>query len=1193
APGLTDTTTVTVGARHRWVVNAPGAQGQASEVGSDLYPFSTIKQALDRAVDGDTIVIRYGRYSDPLTTTKRLVFLGDSTASGFPLIVVPDGAAGVITRAGRQVMRQLQFVGARTGLTIRADTVDLTSLTFVSIGGPALRIFGFTDVSLYAVAVSGARGAGIWVDSAAGSVVDIRRSLVAGVEPDSQALRFGDEYALHAAGIFVRADSVSLDSVAVRAVERSAASDTAMVAGILTVGARRTLVRRSTVTDIAWDATDAADSTRGVGIGADSAVTLDVGTVSLQRIGGEGLAMAGDTIRLDSAAVSEVRGALVEAGDRYHVQEITDVFGTDVGFVARGQDGGRSTSRRVSVDRVAMSAFDPGADTITLDSVSIGSVDLTGFTCGLELDSNAAFARVNYASFRHAGYGLGVCSKEPGNTGDPGVRQSGYVSILNTAFDGPYTAIHVHADSLLLRNNTIRAVGWGIWQHPGGPRATRWLDVRNVRIRSLLYEGIYADSVVDWLAVVGSEIDGTQSTVVGGCGTCSAAIELYDVGDVRVDSVNFHDNFAGALEASGARSLRMYGNTITGSYRATNFSGYSEVPPAVLLSDVPWVLFRRNTVTESDNSGIKVLANNGDSVTVDSNTVRTARATYGYYSGIGIFGVFVSGDYFPADTAQDGRVVIRDNTFKGTGRPSYYPEDNVVVATSLSGSVIVERNAIDSTGRTAVQLEAVDTAIARNNTLSATGNGTNGQAVIAYGARQSLVQGNTVTCGPAIDVTYGIMAGYANAEVSGNTVRACRYGVLVFDAVHYSFSSPHVHDRVVVRGNTVQDNGALLDYGITSTGPTHPPVWEIVGNTIQGATQAAIMPTPDSATVAMRIDSNTVTSDTVGGAVPAFPEREGIVVPFSRVDTVVVRGNSVTVGGNGGLWIDGRHWVRVEQNTVTARKGLGMNLALSGATGVRARVAGNTFQSNLTNGMRVARSDSSGTYDSLRIVGNTFRSNRANGLLVDSVLATFVFIDSNLVVDNTLAGIRLHRPAIGSYNSIRRNADGLVYQGSGSGVTFQSNNFEDNTGYGVRNLNADTVVVNAINSWWGDTLGPACDATSDWGCNASSTGDSLTSFRVLHSPSATDTVVGTPAGAPPALTLGLAAPVARAIAVAPAEPPAAPVASTDPAVSATPAAAPHAAPVQSLREERAGGGATGGGGGGTGTPAPKVKRRWR
>ncbi|HWP37134.1 MAG TPA: Ig-like domain-containing protein, partial [Gemmatimonadales bacterium] len=47
APGLTDTTTVTVGARHRWVVNAPGAQGQASEVGSDLYPFSTIKQALD------------------------------------------------------------------------------------------------------------------------------------------------------------------------------------------------------------------------------------------------------------------------------------------------------------------------------------------------------------------------------------------------------------------------------------------------------------------------------------------------------------------------------------------------------------------------------------------------------------------------------------------------------------------------------------------------------------------------------------------------------------------------------------------------------------------------------------------------------------------------------------------------------------------------------------------------------------------------------------------------------------------------------------------------------------------------------------------------------------------------------------------------------------------------------------------
>jgi hypothetical protein len=209
------------------------------------------------------------------------------------------------------------------------------------------------------------------------------------------------------------------------------------------------------------------------------------------------------------------------------------------------------------------------------------------------------------------------------------------------------------------------------------------------------------------------------------------------------------------------------------------------------------------------------------------------------------------------------------------------------------------------------------------------------------------------------------------------------------------------------------------------------------------------------------------------------------------------------------------------------------------------------------------------------------------------VLASFVFIDSNLAVSNALAGVRLHRPATGSYNSIRRNTDGLVYQGSGSGVVFQSNNFEDNTGYGVRNLNADTVMVDAINSWWGDAVGPACDATSDWGCDASSTGDSLTSFRVLHSPSATDTVAGTPVGGPPA-------PAPR---VAPAADPSggaslsvAPVTSVDDPAIATTAPAASAAPLtgRSPSGRAPSADRAGGGGGGGGTPARlRVKRSLR
>jgi hypothetical protein len=94
APGLKDSATVTVDSlRHVWWVNpALAALNGGVELGSATRPFSSIGQALARAVANDSVMIAPATYGEVVHFARPLTLVGDSTAAGTTVIRNPAGA---------------------------------------------------------------------------------------------------------------------------------------------------------------------------------------------------------------------------------------------------------------------------------------------------------------------------------------------------------------------------------------------------------------------------------------------------------------------------------------------------------------------------------------------------------------------------------------------------------------------------------------------------------------------------------------------------------------------------------------------------------------------------------------------------------------------------------------------------------------------------------------------------------------------------------------------------------------------------------------------------------------------------------------------------------------------------------------------------------------------------------------------
>ncbi len=1026
-PGVTGAATLTVGPRHRWVVNPLLAQGQPSEVGSDIYPFSTIAQAVSRAASGDTVEIAPATYTEPLSTTKQLVFLGDSTAAGMPVISRPDSVAGVLAASGKQVIRRLKVASSGVGLTIRADTVDLSSMTLGSTNGPALKILGSKRTTLRGVTVSTAGGAGIWVDSTGGGVITIVGARVGGVGGLPAPFVSGAEYKVYAAGMLLRADSVSIDSSVVAGVmaPSNVSDTTAAFVGILTENTKRTLVRHSLVSDIAWGV-NVGNGPSGLGIGADTTVTLEVrDSTTIQRVSGEGVAMRGDTIRVLATSISDAMGdAAVSAGDNFKAIDVSDVVAQRIRRGVRGKYGLRASVRRSQFLRSRGSGIVTGADTTAIDSVVVGVIDTTGYSCGVVVDSNAAVTTIDHSRIRHAGLGLGVCSREPVTTGDYAIQSVGYVAISNSVIDGPYTAVHVHADSLLIQQDSLRAVGWGIYQHSGAPRPTQWLRVRDVRIRGLLHQGIYAQGPTQ-LQVVGAYVDSTQQS----CGGCysSGAIEISGVGAARLDSSLVKDNHAASVWVSGVGQFTAYHDSIANSYMGYGYSSGTQ-PASVYVYDANHSSFRSSAVTEQTPFGLDLWLVSGDTAVVDSSSFSTWR------TALRVIGA--------GDTTLHNRVDVAHTlfTWSRNGSASYQP--SVALLTSFAGTGVLDSNTVDSTAWYGIVLQGADSLAVRGNVVSNVLGSLGASAGIAISARQyGEFSGNQVSC-DGNGAPRGLYQIAGPATVIGNSVLRCGMGITVGGD---SLSG------AVVRANAFDGTGAAAaaTQGVLVQGYGTVVV---AGNAISGVNGTGITVVSNAVTQhvhSVRVDSNTVQAGVGNG------------IALQYADTVRVRGNTVT------------------------------GLAASAGAGA----------------LRINQ-----VFDSTIVLGNTLKGNGVTGVwLSDTVMAGL--LRGNLIADDSASGMLIRSSFMGSIhadtNSIRRNRPfGVLDSSTVSGLYFQSNNFQGNL-FGLKNL--DTALIDARNSFWGDTLGPRCDTLL--GCNRLSTGDSLSAY-VTFSPFATTGIGGAPAGAP-------------------------------------------------------------------------------
>jgi hypothetical protein len=236
-----------------------------------------------------------------------------------------------------------------------------------------------------------------------------------------------------------------------------------------------------------------------------------------------------------------------------------------------GRFGHTASIRRSEFDTNFWHGIVAGADTTVIDSVIVGVADSSGYGCGVLVDSAAAVTTISHARITHAGYGLGVCSRDSVTTGDLNIQPVGYVAITNSVIEGAYTAVHVHADSLLVQQDSIRTWGWGVWQHGGAPRQTVWIKLRQVAAHGSYWQSLFADSALS-VEVVGSALDSTNMGCLGyySCPDTTGGIEIRRAASARVDSNSVTRGWGSGISLSAVGTAAVRGNTISGHQFGTS-----------------------------------------------------------------------------------------------------------------------------------------------------------------------------------------------------------------------------------------------------------------------------------------------------------------------------------------------------------------------------------------------------------------------------------------------------------------------------------------------------------------------------------------------------------------------------------------------------------------------------------------------
>ncbi len=173
APGLRDSATVTVDSlRHVWWVDpAVAAQHGGVELGSSLFPFSSIAQALARAAAADSVMVAPGTYREAVRFARALTLVGDSTAAGVTTIRNPTGpgiAVDSLPGGGLVRIDHLRIQDSQGGVLVRgggAGVVSLARLGVTQSTAAGVSVRNVARLALDRVVVDGAVQLGIGTDS--------------------------------------------------------------------------------------------------------------------------------------------------------------------------------------------------------------------------------------------------------------------------------------------------------------------------------------------------------------------------------------------------------------------------------------------------------------------------------------------------------------------------------------------------------------------------------------------------------------------------------------------------------------------------------------------------------------------------------------------------------------------------------------------------------------------------------------------------------------------------------------------------------------------------------------------------------------------------------------------------------------------------------------------------------------------
>jgi hypothetical protein len=884
SPTLSGGAGVTVAPRRRWRVDPANAKGPLTEVGSDAYPFSTLGAALARAAPNDTVSVGVARYAEPLVVAKPLTILGDSGAAGMPVLQTPSQPVGALTGGGRMIVRRLRLEESQAGLYIQADTIVLSAVWVTAVRGRGLRLLGgMGGVEARDVRVDGARNVGIGIEGA--RTARLARVRVTGIDPDTVA---------H--GVAIRgADTVTLDTVTTTGTPGR---------GISVVDADRVLMRGGGM--------DAAQ----VGLYVDSSTTLDVShDTRLRTIAGSGILAWVDTLRVSDASLAQVGFTAIALGRAaYHDYQLTRVRVDTAQFGAGGATafGGLATHGRRFVMRnslfVGVPSYTvwPGADTVVVDSTTIGQ---SGFACGLVLDHGTVRATVTASRFAHDGFGIGVCSPDPYTTGAGSWHAVGFVSITGSTFDRPYTAIHVHPDSLTMVDDTMRATGWGIWQQQesAGTIAQR-VQVRGGRVTGTLYQAIAIGGALD-AEVVGVTVDSAARDCGGICDWPAAAVEVLGAGTVRLDSNMLRHNLAAPVIAVATNAVRMTGDSVIENDPGVVVDGQVFEQAAVQLRAPIMAVHSLVALDSAARApGLQVFFNGpNDSVVVEESTF------HGQPTGF----VAVGSD------SLSNQVRLARNQFSN---------HTTAAAISSVRAVRLDTNTV-TTVAVGLSVGTHDTIVIRGNTVNTAGTA----GIQTTRGRASLVgiHDNVVTCA-STNSAFGVnWQNGGSGTYMGNEVRRCQFGMFFPQATADSAV-------VVFRDNVMTRDGAATAQvvGVQFQGGAWQA--EVAGNTLMDGnyTFGGIVFT---SSVVGRVDSNVISGAGVGRlirvtAVDSLWLRDNVLSGVTDA-TVLSGAGGVVVGpvarmarvvGNRlqDLPVPG---VRVLEGTPAGRIRLDSNLAVDGS----------------------------------------------------------------------------------------------------------------------------------------------------------------------------------------------------------------------------------------------------------------------